>query len=271
MQPGDGARVEPQSLRAVIPAVRSRARDEHSQEHDERTDGDEEPAEHADRPRDQPGQRPVPGIAGAHDQRRHARDDHHGQQEVGGDGARVQPGQDGDAPEDGLGDGADDRDRGQQQQDGTRRQALAAPAPPVDQGSHDGCHGQDDQHEGEQPVAELDVLVPGLLLRGRGGDRPVDALRPGGAPEAGLGDPDDRAGHDDAGLGHEVGQVDAADPLGRASARGGHGRRCEGVRHAPHPTTSGTSGQRGPSPPPPRRAARRAVPSSGARHRRGRT
>ena len=92
------------------------------------------------------------------------------------------------------------------EQRGRHAQRAASGLPGGDEGGdRDGG-----EHEGEHPVAELDRLVH--VERAVRRKRLVGAARPGGAAEAGAGEPHRAAGDDDADVGHQ------ARP-GRAAAR----------------------------------------------------
>ena len=120
---------------------------------------------------------------------------HRGQQ-VDGDRPPQQPGEHGDSADHRL-----HHRRGRHQ---PRVHQHLAPTP----GPGDGQDRRDrrEHHgEGDHPVAELDGLVDAAAPRrcGDGDETAREALRPGGAAQAGCGHPDDRAGHRDTALGQD--------------------------------------------------------------------
>ena len=150
---------------------------------------------------------PALGPDADHEQCGHGHHDG-GDDEVPGHPPRVELGEHHDA--------ADDRlrgDAGQQAHGEPERAPVGAAQAP--QGQEHG-RGDDHQHEGERAVAELDVAVDAHL--GRVGERLRGALRPGGAAQAGAGQADGAAGHDDADLGgqgcHRQGEGAPRDAVG---------------------------------------------------------
>jgi len=79
---------------------------------------------------------------------------------------------------------------------------------------NDRGYGRRGQHERQEAVAELHVLVPRLSLAIRRYVGTLHAFGPRRASETAAGDAHDRAGQDDSRLRDEVGDVDAADPAG---------------------------------------------------------
>ena len=147
---------------------------------DDRADGEgrghqhEQPGGQATELRgDQPDGRGV-ALAGALVQHDRDGDQGHRQQQVQPDGPRVEAGQDGDPAEPGLGGDAQGAHDRKAPHAGTHRSL-----PP-----HGHQRGDDhrEQHEGQQPVGELDDAVDGVL-RGRR-DGGLGAPRPGGAAQA---------------------------------------------------------------------------------------
>ena len=114
------------------------------------------------------------------------------------DQVRVQPGEHGEAADHALG-----RDA-QRHRTGQPPQVTSATGPgrvAVEQGADEGEDGDDDQHEGEQPVAELDGPVHPEL--GMGDEGVLGAARPGGAAESGPGQPDQAAGDHNPDVAHQ--------------------------------------------------------------------
>ena len=62
-------------------------------------------------------------------------------------------------------------------------------------------------------LSKLDVLVPLLRLCRRGGERALDALRPGRAAQSACRDANECSGEHNAKLRNEVGDKDSTDPL----------------------------------------------------------
>ncbi len=137
------------------------------------------------------------------DEHRREGDQHDRDDEVQPHHVGVQPGEDGDAAEDGLcGDG-------QPLEQGQAEEVRPLPTHADDReerGDHD-----DRQDEGQQTVAELDDAVDPHLRRVH--ERVVRAARPGGATEAGGGQPDGTAGGDEDELEGEREPGDDPDPF----------------------------------------------------------
>ena len=107
---------------------------------------------------------------------------------VQADNPRVQVGENADATNDGLRNDSKPKTKRRPNHAATLR--LAA--------SHDCDEGEqrdDDQHEGQQAIGELDKPVDSLL--GNICERIIRAFRPGGAAQARSGKPNGTAGHDD--------------------------------------------------------------------------
>ena len=118
------------------------------------------------------------------------------------------------APEDGLNCRADDRYERQDREYPTRLNSLGPPAVPINERRHDRGDRGDREDEGQQPVAEFDVLVPGLRLAVGGDVGALHTLGPRGATKPTAGDPDDGAGQDDPGLHDQIRDVHAPNPPG---------------------------------------------------------
>ena len=178
------------------------------------------------------------------------------------------------AAENRLDDRSDDGD-GSQSKDGAARISHAALTPPPGQRANDGRDGECGEHEGEQSIAELDVLVPGLLLASGGDVGALHALGPRGAAQARSGEAHDPAGHDDPDLGDQVGHKNAAQPArssglcveGDAGAISGVRRHASSLCRRGRFSASGRCARPRARPPGPRgRPPRRRVPGMIHRH-----
>ena len=129
---------------------------------------------------------------------------------MGGDGPGIEPGQDGDAAKNGLDDGPEERNRRQREHRAAGIGPLAALTSPPGERTRDGGYGEGREDEGEQTIAELDVLVPLLLLAGSGHQRALGTLGPGGAAQSRSREANDPSRDDDPDLGDQIGDEDAA-------------------------------------------------------------
>ena len=225
VQPRDGARVEAEPVRLVgVAGVRPGPGDDRAEHEHRGPGGDGDPGEVGGQGGDERTRRTGRLVAGEPEVGGHRHQPHRHQEVRGHDGG-VEAEQHGDPTEHGLPDDATQHQPGSDLHRSPRR------------GAPDDDHGgqrEHQQHPGEGAVAELDVLVEALgLLDGRG-DRAVGALGPGGAAQAAAGDPHQPAGHDDADLGHEVGQQDRGQPAGPAA--GGRRNGGDGGARARHGT-----------------------------------
>ena len=151
-----------------VAAVRPAAGDHGAEHQDDGGDGGDAEDQQHERTAEQ--RLPDAGFAGAQPQRRRDRDQHHRDEEVRGDRPRVEPGQHGDAAEQRL-----------------RGDAEEAQRPPAAAG-RGGRTGRPTttvaiatavEHEGQQPVAELDDAVTGQLRRRHEARRRCSAARSG--------------------------------------------------------------------------------------------
>ena len=185
-------------------------------------------------------------VVGQVDHAQADQDQGHGRHHVQADHPRVELGEHRHAADHGLRDDA--QAHADRQLEQAQRGGAAAEGPP---GGDGGGQGDGGQHEGEEPVAELDGAVQALL-----GGRHVAAglaLRPGRAAEAGLGEAHQRAGPDDHHVRHEVGDGEPAQRAGggqevhrkafRATsrARAAHAARMSRGRGSAAPTEASRS------------------------------
>ena len=189
--------------------MRSAAGHDHAKDHDDRGDGHERPAEKSHLGSDQARHGLIPGLTCPIDEDDAPGDDGDRNEEVDRYRPRTESRDHRHAAEYRLHGGADDGD-GSQGKDGAARIPDTALTPPPRQRTNDGRDGECGEHEGEQSIAELDVLVPGLLLAIRGDVRALHALGPRGAAQARPREAHDPAGHDDPDLRDEIGHKDAA-------------------------------------------------------------
>ena len=205
VDPGDRARVEAEAGRLVgVAGVRARTGDEGAeQQHDdgERGDALTEPPDAGSH--DELGG----GVAlpAAPDQPSRRRDQQHRDEEVRRDDRGVEPGEHGDATDDRL-----QCDAGQHQ---AGRQAQALALRRADDDADEQRQRHDAEHAGEGAVAELDVLVPTLLLVPRGRERVGRAAGPFGATQARAGQSHQTPGHHDADLAGEIEPEQRRQPL----------------------------------------------------------
>jgi len=175
----------------------------------------------AEQPQVGPDQRPgrCQALGAADVQRDRGGENRDRRQEVQRHHARVELGQHHDAAEHGLGE--DPGGLGGGEPDQVPPPAAAGPEPPRGDEHH---HGDQRDGDGDQAVAELDPGVEHRVARRMRGDQAAaGALGPVRAAQAGLAEPDRRAGRDDAGGADHPGEREGPHG-GRRGIQHGRGR-----------------------------------------------